>query len=113
MSWMLHMHTLSGNLVGLANFAKANFALTSHTGGVVRALVKYNCSFAALLLRRWSLSWCGYWSIRTMCLSHGVFPQEFFPFLDGSLGENKGDKVIVVVTLLANVWARQHVKKRS
>jgi hypothetical protein len=48
-----------------------------------------------------------------MCLSHGVFPQEFFTLCDEPLGKNEGDKVIVVVTLLANVWAWQHVEKWS
>ena len=80
----------------------------------MRALVKHICILAALRLRRWSLRclrWCGYWWIGTMCLSHGVFPQEFFTLCDEPLGKNEGDKVIVVVTLLANVWAWQHVEK--
>jgi hypothetical protein len=46
-----------------------------------------------------------------MCLSYGVFPEEFFSCFDWLLRENKADKVIVVETLLAKVWTWKPVEK--
>jgi hypothetical protein len=46
-----------------------------------------------------------------MCLSNGVFPEEFFSWFDFPLRENEGDKMIVVETLLAKVWTWKHVEK--